>query len=91
MKIKIEPKENRRIVYSVLTDKIINDKQKNTYPTKFKVDTVEVAKARNECLAEMNDTDNLNAFIYVHSDGKIEKEINVLKPKYQFHPDYDKI
>ena len=85
----IIPKEKRIIVYSVWKNEIINEHQKKDNSLKFSTDTNEVAKLRNECLSSMDNNTNLHSFVYVYNDGKLEKEINVEKPKFNFHPNYN--
>ncbi len=87
----IIPKEKRVHVYSVIENKIINDKQKQSYSKDFIVDVAEIAKKRNESLLNMSDSNNLSSFVYIHKNGSIETESNVSKPKYEFHLDYNKV
>lgn len=86
----IIPKKKRILVYSVLENKIINDKHKEQFSNAFNVDTSEIAKKRNECVLYMSDENNLLSFVYVHKNGNIEIEMNVKQPKYEFHVDYEK-
>jgi hypothetical protein len=81
----IIPRERRVIVYTVLHDEIINDVQKKEHPNDFKADITEIQVKRIECISLTTDKENLYSFVYVHTNGKIETEINVVKPKYAFH------
>lgn len=86
----IIPKEKRIIVYSIYDNQIINDKQKQVYIDDFKADIIKLTNVRNDCIEKMNNENNLSSFVYVHENGRIEKEINVTKSKYSFHSDYYK-
>lgn len=85
----IIPRERRVIVYTVLNEEIINTNQKNNYPADFKVDSSLLAMKRNELVTMTNEDENLHSFIYVHFDGRLETEINVSSPKYDFHENYN--
>jgi hypothetical protein len=86
----IIPKTQRLTVYSVLDNKIINYKQKQAFENSFRIDGAEFASTRMKCLDTMSDADNLHSFVYVHQDGRLETETNATKPKYKFHPDFNK-
>lgn len=85
----IIPKEKRVHVYSVLHKEIINDNQKKEYPEKFNVDIAKIEEERNACISLTTEKENVYSFIYVHSNGEIETEINVIRPKYPFHEKYN--
>lgn len=87
--MKVLPKELRIIVYNVLDSQIINSKQKQIYPDRFQVEPTLVRSIRRQCLDEMDNTNNLWSFVYVHLNGEIETEINVISPKYELHPEYN--
>ena len=84
----IIPREKRVIIYTVLNEEIINIDQKNKYPVDFKMDSSVLASKRNELVTVTTEDENLHSFIYVHSDGQLETEINVSSPKYDFHENY---
>jgi hypothetical protein len=86
----IIPRTQRLTVYSILDNKIINETQKQAFENGFRVDSAEIASARIKCLDAMNDADNLHSFVYVHMDGRLETETNATKPKYAFHPDFNR-
>lgn len=85
----IIPREKRVIIYTVLNEEIINTNQKNNYPTNFKADSSLLATKKNELISLTTEDENLHSFIYVHSDGRLETEINVSSPKYDFHKNYN--
>ncbi len=85
----IIPREKRVIVYTVLHDEIINDVQKKEHPNDFKADITEIQEKRIECISFTTDKENLYSFVYLHSNGKIETEINVDRPRYRFHEKYN--
>ena len=85
----IIPRKRRVIVYTVLNEEIINIHQKNNYPADFKVDSSVLASKRNELVTMTTEDENLHSFIYVHFDGRLETEINVSSPKYDFHENYN--
>jgi hypothetical protein len=85
----IIPREKRVIIYTVLNEEIINIDQKNKYPVDFKMDSSVLASKRNELVTVTTEDENLHSFIYVHSDGRLETEINVSSPKYDFHKNYN--
>lgn len=85
----IVPREKRVIVYTVLNKEIINSTQKSNYPANFKVDSSLLTAKRNELIALTTEEENLHSFIYVHFDGRLETEINVCNPKYDFHENYN--
>lgn len=82
-------RESRVIVYTVLNEEIINIDQKNKYPVDFKMDSSLFATKQNELIALTTEDENLHSFIYVHFDGRLETEINVNSPKYDFHENYN--
>jgi hypothetical protein len=82
-------RESRVIIYTVLNEKIINIHQKNKYPADFMVDSSLLTAKRNELIALTTEAENLHSFIYVHFDGRLETEINVSNPKYDFHENYN--
>jgi hypothetical protein len=85
----IIPKEKRVIMYSVLHEEIINDNQKKEYQEKIKVNTTKIQEKRNECISLTTEKENLYSFVYVHVNGEIETQINVIRPKYPFHEKYN--
>ena len=85
----IVPGEKRVLVYSVIHDEIINDFQKKEYPNDFKADAAKIREKRNECISLTTEKENLYSFVYVHINGEIETEINVIKPRYPFHEKYN--
>jgi hypothetical protein len=85
----IIPREKRVIIYTVLNEEIINTNQKNKYPANFQVDSSLLTAKRNELIALTTEAENLHSFIYVHFDGRLETEINVSNPKYDFHENYN--
>lgn len=85
----IVPREKRVIVYTVLNKEIINSTQKSNYPANFQVDSSLLTAKRNELIALITKDENLHSFIYVHFDGRLETEINVSSPKYDFHKNYN--
>ena len=85
----IVPGEKRVLVYNVIHEKIINDFQKKEYPNYFKADTAKIQEKRNECISLTTEKENLYSFVYVHINGEIETEINVIKPRYSFHEKYN--
>ncbi|MFM7667483.1 MAG: hypothetical protein ACKO7D_04770 [Bacteroidota bacterium] len=85
----IIPKEKRILVYSILNKEIINDNQKKEYPESFIVDIAKIQKKRNECASLTTEKENLYSFVYVHANGEIETEINVIRPSYPFHEKYN--
>jgi hypothetical protein len=85
----IIPRERRVIVYTVLHDEIINEVQKKEYPDDFKADITEIQEKRIECISLTTHKENLYSFVFVHANGKIETEINVVRPKYAFHEKYN--
>lgn len=85
----IIPKEKRILVYSILNKEIINDNQKKEYPESFIVDTATIQEKRNECISLTAEKENVYSFVYVHANGEIETEINVIRPSYPFHEKYN--
>jgi hypothetical protein len=85
----IVPREKRVIVYTILHDKIINYVQKKEYFNDFKADFTEIQEKRIECISLTTESKNLYSFVYVHAHGKIETEINVVRPKFAFHEKYN--
>lgn len=85
----IVPREKRVIVYTVLNKEIINSTQKSNYPANFQVDSSLLTVKRNELIALTTEDENLHSFIYVHFDGRLETEINVSNPKYDFLENYN--
>ena len=85
----IIPKEKRVLVYSVLHEEIINVNQKKEYPESFIVGIAKIQEKRNECISLTTEKDNVYSFVYVHANGEIETEINVIRPKYTFHEKYN--
>jgi hypothetical protein len=85
----IIPKEKRVLVYSVLNEEIINENQKKEYPEKFNEDIAKIEEEINACISLTTEKENVYSFIYVHANGEIETEINVIRPKYPFHELYD--
>jgi hypothetical protein len=85
----IVPKERRLLIYSVYKNQIINIDQKQKLIGLFKVDVTELEECKNKCLSEMDNETNLHSIIYVQQDGRIESEVNVVRPKYEFHVDYN--
>jgi hypothetical protein len=85
----IIPNEKRVLVYSVLHEEIINDNQKKEYPESFIVDIAKIQEKRNECISLTKEKENVYSFVFVHANGEIETEINVIRPKYRFHERYN--
>ena len=85
----IIPKEKRVLVYSVLQEEIINDIQKQEHPIDFKEVPTKIQEKRNECISLTTEKENLYSFVYVHVNGEIETQINVIRPKYPFHEKYN--
>jgi hypothetical protein len=85
----IIPKEKRVLVYSVLHEEIINDNQKKEYPESFIVGIAKIQEKRNECISLTTEKENVYSFVFVHANGEIETEINVIRPKYPFHEKYN--
>ena len=85
----IIPKEKRVLVYSVLHEEIINENQKKEYPEKFNEDIAKIEEEINACISLTTEKENVYSFIYVHANGEIETEINVIRPKYPFHEKYN--
>jgi hypothetical protein len=85
----IIPVEKRVLVYSVLNEKIINIEQQSNYPHHFRVKSKLLNETRKSCIDQTSKTENLLSIVYVHQDGSLEIEINVSRPKYGFHPNYN--
>jgi hypothetical protein len=85
----IIPKEKRVLVYSVLNKEIINENQKKEYPEKFNEDIAKIEEERNACISLTIEKENVYSFVYVHANGEIETEINVIRPSYPFHEKYN--
>ena len=85
----IVPREKRMIVYTILHGDIINQIQKKEHSVDFKEDTAIIQEITNECIALTTEFKNLYSFIYVHANGEIETEINVVRPKFAFHEKYN--
>jgi hypothetical protein len=85
----IIPREKRVIVYTVLHDEIINEVQKKEHPNDFKADITEIQEKRSECISLTTESENLFSFVYFYASGKIETEINVIRPRYPFHEKYN--
>jgi hypothetical protein len=85
----IVPREKRVIVYTILHGEIINHIQNQKHPIDFKEDTAKIQEKRNECISLTTESKNLYSFIYVHANGEIETEINVVRPKFAFHEKYN--
>jgi len=85
----IIPKEKRVLVYSVLHEEIINDNQKKEYPEKFNEDIAKIEEERNACISLTTEKENVYSFVFVHANGEIETEINVVRPRYPFHEKYN--
>ena len=56
----IIPIEKRVIVYSIAEDKIINIKQKSSFPGEFNANISEITQKRNECVSQMSNENNLH-------------------------------
>ena len=85
----IVPREKLVLVYSVLQEEIINDIQKQDHPIDFKEDLTKIQEKKIECISLSTNKENLYSFIYVHVNGEIETEINVVRPKFAFHEKYN--
>jgi hypothetical protein len=85
----IIPREKRVIVYTVLHDEIINEVQKKGHPDAFKADNREIQEKRSECISLTTESENLFSFVYLYASGKIEMEINVIRPRYPFCEKYN--
>jgi hypothetical protein len=85
----IIPRERRVIVYTVLHDEIINEVQKKGHPDAFKADNSEIQEKRSECISLTTESENRYSFVYLYASGKIEMEINVIRPRYPFHEKYN--
>ncbi|MFN6039242.1 MAG: hypothetical protein ACK452_12295 [Bacteroidota bacterium] len=85
----IVPRERRVIVYNILNNEIINVVQKKEYPSAFRVDISDINNKRNECILLTTEKENLYSYVYVHSNGEIETEVNVKWTKYAFHKNYN--
>lgn len=85
----IIPVEKRILVYSVFNDKIINAEQRAKYPNDFRVEDQLLNEVRNRCIEQTSQIENLLSIVYVLRDGSIETEINVSRPKYDFHPNFN--
>ena len=85
----IVPREKRVIIYTILHGKIINHIQKQDHPIDFKEDTAKIQEITNECIALTTESKNLYSFVYVHVNGEIETEINMVGPSYSFHEKYN--
>lgn len=85
----IVPREKRVIIYFVLNDEIINSNQQKIFPTEFKVDSMVLINKKMELIAATTEIKNLYSFIYIHKSGQFEIEINVVRPKYMFHENYN--
>jgi len=85
----IAPREKRVIVYTILHGEIINHIQKQEHSVDFKEDLTKIQEKKIECISLTTESKNLYSFVYVHAHGKIENEINVVRPKYPFHEKYN--
>lgn len=85
----IIPNEKRVLVYYVLHKEIINNNQKKEFPEKFNEDISKIREKRNACISLTIEKENVYSFIYVHANGEIETEINVVRPKFAFHEKYN--
>ena len=85
----IVPRQKRVLIYTVYQQKIINEKQKTLYPTTFIVNPKEIIKKKQELINFTTEDENLFSIVYIHFDGKLETEINVKCPKYDFHENYN--
>jgi hypothetical protein len=82
----IVPKQSRLFIYTVLNNTIVDESLLKRKMPKSNLTNLFVI--RRKCLDLMNNHNNLNSFIYIHDNGRIEEEINVQHPKYKFHPHY---
>jgi hypothetical protein len=85
----IVPREKRVIIYTILHGEIINDNQKKEYQEKIKVNIAKIQEKRNNCISLTTEKENLYSFVYVHVNGEMETQINVIRPKYPFHEKYN--
>lgn len=85
----IVPREKRVIIYSVVKNEIININQSQLYPNDFQADVLILNSKRLELIGETSEIENCYTFIYVHTNGELEIEINVERPKYNFHEKYN--
>jgi hypothetical protein len=85
----IIPREKRVIVYTVLHDEIINEVQKQEHPDAFIADNTEIQEKKIECISQTTESENLYSFVYLYANGEIETEINVVRPKFNFHEKYN--
>ncbi len=81
--------EKRVIVYTILHGEIVNHIQKQQHPIDFKEDTAKIQEKKIECISLTTNKENLYSFIYVHANGEIETEINVVRPKFAFHEKFN--
>jgi hypothetical protein len=85
----IVPSEKRVIVYTILHGEIVNQIQKQEHSVDFKEDLTKIQEKKIECISLTTNKENLYSFIYVHANGEIETEINVVRPKFAFHEKYN--
>jgi hypothetical protein len=85
----IIPQDKRVLVYSILNEKIINVALRSKYPNHFRVESKFLNEIKKSCIDQTSKTENLLSIVYIHQDGSLETEINVSRPKYSFHPNYN--
>lgn len=85
----IIPQDKRVLVYLVLNEKINNIAQRSKYPNHFCLENTLLHETRKSCINQTSKTENLLSIVYIHQDGTLETEINVSRPKYSFHPNYN--
>ncbi len=85
----IVPREKRVIIYTILHGDIVNQIQKKEHYVDFKENPTKIQEKKIECISLTTNKENLYSFIYVHANGEIETEINVVRPKFAFHEKYN--
>lgn len=61
----------------VINDGTIYDKLEKEFPSKAQVVPYVLS-----CRQQKNNNENLNSYVYIHNDGRIEIEANVVSPRY---------
>ena len=85
----IVPREKRVVVYTILHGEIVNQILKKEHSVDFKENPTKIQEKKIECISLTTNKENLYSFIYVHANGEIETEINVVRPKFAFHEKYN--
>jgi hypothetical protein len=78
----ILPVEHRVIVKTIHQGKELNSEEVSKILNNDKI-KMKILAIRQDCFNKTIKNQNLYSFIYVHTDGEIEIDVNVSKSKYE--------